>query len=179
MFVQRGPRSQVTPAKISRQTEDIGLPLAFGRSPLKHGIVNAYVFAPWVQATEKFRELSCAECCRNSFKHHCRLGQVLVQGVGQRAGAPQEHSTVPEIVPGLQESSGPLGIGLLGEAANSQPVTAGQSRFRYIRNRSRLAWGEFPARRCFRPRWQYGFLSPKPGDIVFRLRSRGRRETCR
>ena len=47
---------------------------------------------------------------------------MLAQRVGQRAGAPQKHPAVPEIIPRSHESGGLLRVGLFGESAHAQRV---------------------------------------------------------
>src|ERR1051326_8903065 len=47
------------------------------------------------------------------------LGQVLADGICERACTPDEHAAVPEIIFGFQEFLGLFRVGLLGETADT------------------------------------------------------------
>src|SRR5215469_12560292 len=61
VFMQRGPRSQVVPAEIGGQTENVAALLALGRSRLEYGIVDADVLTFGIKPAKCCRKLGRAE----------------------------------------------------------------------------------------------------------------------
>src|SRR5580704_4535316 len=98
MFVQRGPGAEVIPAEIRRQAKDVPFRLPLSRTRFENGIINADVFTLRIQSAQNRSKFASAESRGDLLQHGSGFGEMLAQSVGQRAGAPQEHSTVPEII---------------------------------------------------------------------------------
>ena len=120
MLIQCGPGSEVVPAKIRGKTEDVPSLFPLRRTGLEHGIIHADVFTFRIQFAECSREPVGAKRGGDLLEQGCGHGQMLLQGVGQGARAPEKHSAVPEIIARVNELIRLRGIGLLGEAAHAQ-----------------------------------------------------------
>src|SRR4029077_14051316 len=81
MFVQRGPRSEIVPAEIGGQTVDVPRLLALRRTRLQHRIVNANVFALWIEPAEGSFELARTERGGDLLQHRRGLRQMLQQRI--------------------------------------------------------------------------------------------------
>ena len=88
MLVQRGPGPQVVPSEIRRQAKDVSRLLAFRRTRLQHGVIDADVLALGIQPAKGGGKLPRAESGGNLFQQRSSLRKMLAQGVGQSAGAP-------------------------------------------------------------------------------------------
>src|SRR6266404_1662627 len=77
VLMQRGPGTEVVPSEVGGQTEDAGLRLSRGRAPLQHRIVNADVFALWVELSKSLAELARAIGSSNFFEERSGNGEML------------------------------------------------------------------------------------------------------
>src|SRR6202021_550774 len=126
MFVQRGPGTEVIPAEIRRQAKDFSFRFSLSRTRFENGIINADAFTLRIQSAQNRSKFASAESRGDLLQQGSGFGEMLAQSVGQRAGAPQEHSAVPEIIPCTQKTSRFLGAGFLGEARPAHSMGAGK-----------------------------------------------------
>src|SRR5882672_7485205 len=124
VLVERSPGAEIVPAEVRRQTEDARLPVALRGARLQHGIVDADVVALWVEAAKGFGKFARPVSGCDLFEDWRGIWQMFAQGIRQCVGAPEKHSTVPEIVASFQELLGRRKIGLLREAANLQRMVS-------------------------------------------------------
>src|SRR6267142_295906 len=120
MFVESRPGAKVIPSEIGGDAKEVRLALALGGARFEHGIVYRDVFALGIKLLERAFEFSRSERSRDLFEIRGGLRKVLAHGVGQRAGTPDEHAAVPEIVARLQKLALLLCIRLFGEAAHTE-----------------------------------------------------------
>src|SRR5262249_20718226 len=116
VFVERCPRTEIVPAKIGVQAEQIGRMLAFSRPWFKDGVVNADVFALGIKLREFLWEGFCAPGGSNFFQERRGLRKMLAQGQGKSARAPDKHSAVPVIIALSDKLFSPLQIRFFREA---------------------------------------------------------------
>src|SRR5258707_6739202 len=117
MLMQRRPATKIVPLEITRQTIDLSARLAFGRTRLKHGVIDADVLALRIDLGEDAIELRLRGSARLSDplqqRRHRRT--MLANRVRQRSRAPQEDSRVPCIITGRNKLLRQLGVRLLGK----------------------------------------------------------------
>src|SRR5208337_1440104 len=118
--MQRGPGAEVVPSEIGGQTEDARLAFSLGGARLQNCIVDADVFALRVMLSKSVRELARAISGGNLFEERSGVGKMLAQRVGERIGAPEKHTAVPEVVARVEKLPGRGEIRLFGEAAHAQ-----------------------------------------------------------
>src|SRR6476469_10149454 len=122
MLVQCGPRPQVVPAKIRRNTKYVPGLLALGGTRLQHGIIHADVFTFRIQPSECSNKLACAKRGRDFLEQSRGHGQMLLQRVRESPRTPNEHPAVPVVVSRVDKLVCLACIRLLGETPHTQSL---------------------------------------------------------
>src|SRR5258705_9552896 len=117
MLVQCRPTAKIVPLEIARKTIDLRPLLAFGRTRLEHGVVDADVLALRINLREDEIKLRLRSPVRfsNPLQQRSHRRTMLANSIRQRSRAPQEDSCVPRIVAGRDKLLRQRGIGLLGK----------------------------------------------------------------
>src|SRR5579863_8086611 len=126
MLMQRRPRTEVVPAKIPAQAENIRRLLSFRRSRLENRVVDADVFTLGIQEFESRGELASAVVGGDFLQQGRRLRQMFFECVYQCLRAPQKHPTVPIEISGAKKFFRSLKVRFLGKPAYMARIAAGQ-----------------------------------------------------
>src|SRR5690242_9672646 len=98
MLVQRRPRPEIVPSEVGWQTNDIRITFAFSRARFENCVIDTDVFASGVKLSERASEFSRAKCGCYLLQNLRGLRQMFAQSIRERAGAPQKHAAVPQII---------------------------------------------------------------------------------
>ncbi len=99
--------------------------LAFCRARLEDGVIDADVFALWIEFGEDAREVGRSVGGGDGLEMRGCFRQVFTHRVCERARRPDKNAAVPVVVAGGDEFLGAFTIWLLGKAADADGSVCG------------------------------------------------------